>query len=92
MLLKFLAQQESKVEKLFMNTTKEVKTNVEGMTNKNRLVTERVAASIIGVSYESLKRSIRWTGRIPFYRVNKRISYKISDLEEFLQQCRVPAK
>ncbi len=75
-----------------MNNTKEVKTNVEGMKNKNRLVTERVAASIIGVSYESLKRSIRWTGRIPFYRVNKRISYKISDLEEFLQQCRVPAK
>jgi hypothetical protein len=75
-----------------MNNTKEVKTNVEGMTNKNRLVTERVAASIIGVSYESLKRSIRWTGRIPFYRVNKRISYKVSDLEEFLQQCRVPAK
>jgi hypothetical protein len=75
-----------------MNNTKEVKTNVEGMINKNRLVTERVAASIIGVSYESLKRSIRWTGRIPFYRVNKRISYRISDLEEFLQQCRVPAK
>ncbi len=74
-----------------MNNTKEVKTNIEGMTNKNCLVTERVAASIIGVSYESLKRSIRWTGRIPFYRVNKRISYKISDLEEFLQKCRVPA-
>jgi hypothetical protein len=57
-----------------MNNTKEVKTNVEGMTNKNRLVTERVAASIIGGSYESLNRRIRWTGWTPFYRLNKRIS------------------
>jgi hypothetical protein len=78
-----------------MSNTKSVtsETNIEGLTaNKNRLVTERQAAKIIGVSYESLKRSIRWNNRISYYKVNKRISYRISDLEEFLQQCRIPAK
>jgi hypothetical protein len=70
--------------------TANIDTSLE--TNKNRLVSEKIAAAIIGVSYETLKRSIRWQKRIPFYRVNKRISYRISDLEEFLQQCRVPAK
>ncbi len=78
-----------------MSNTKSVtsETNIENLTaNKNRLVTEKQAAKIIGVSYESLKRSIRWNNRIPYYKVNKRISYRISDLEEFLQQCRIPAK
>ncbi len=61
-------------------------------TNKNRLVTEKVAASILGLSYETLKRSVRWSGRIPYYKMNKRISYRISDLEEFIQKCKIPAK
>ncbi len=78
-----------------MSNTKAIQneTNIEDLTtNKNRLVTEKQAAKIIGVSYESLKRSIRWNNRIPYYKINKRISYRISDLEEFLQQCRIPAK
>jgi hypothetical protein len=64
----------------------------EEMTaNKNRLLTERQASAYIGISYESLKRSIRWLGKIPFYRVNKRISYRVRDLDDFLELCRVPA-
>jgi hypothetical protein len=75
------------------NTRLNKKETFEEMTaNKNRLLTERQASDYIGVSYESLKRSIRWLGKIPFYRVNKRISYRVRDLDEFLEQCRVPAK
>jgi hypothetical protein len=77
-----------------MSNTKETNVNIDTSleTNKNRLVTEKVAASIIGVSYETLKRSIRWQKRIPYYKMNKRISYRISDLEEFIQKCKIPAK
>ncbi len=64
----------------------------EMTTNKNRLLTERQASAYIGISYESLKRSVRWLGKIPFYRVNKRISYRVRDLDEFMELCRVPAK
>ncbi len=68
-------------------------TNIEDFTtDKNRQLTERQASAYIGISYESLKRSVRWVGKIPFYRVNKRISYKVRDLDEFMEQCRVPAK
>ncbi len=70
-------------------TTANIDTSLE--TNKNRLVSEKIAAAIIGVSYETLKRSIRWQKRIPYYKMNKRISYRISDLEEFIQKCKIPA-
>jgi hypothetical protein len=68
-------------------------TNIEELiSDKNRLVTERVAARILGLSYQSLKRSIRSSGRIPFYRMNSRISYRVLDLEEYIRKCRIPAK
>jgi hypothetical protein len=79
-----------------MSNLKKERTNVNIdtslETNKNRLVTEKIAAAIIGVSYETLKRSIRWQKRIPYYKMNKRISYRISDLEEFIQKCKIPAQ
>ncbi len=71
-------------------TTVNIDTSLE--TNKNRLVSEKIAAAIIGVSYETLKRSIRWQKRIPYYKMNKRISYRICDLEDFIQACKIPAK
>ncbi len=82
-----------------MSKTKAIKdeskvdSNLEDLTlNKNRLITERQAAKLIGVSYESLKRSIRWNNRIPYYKVNKRVSYRVLDVLRFLEQCKVPAK
>jgi D-ribose pyranose/furanose isomerase RbsD len=92
--LAFFRREKKKKGVKIMSETKETKTNIDTSleTNKNRLVTEKVAASIIGVSYETLKRSIRWQQRIPYYKMNKRISYRISDLEEFIQKCKIPAK
>ncbi len=67
--------------------------SIEDLTlNRNRLVSERACATLVGVSYETMKRSIRWQGRIPFYRVNKRISYKVGDILDYLEKCKVPAK
>jgi hypothetical protein len=75
-----------------MTKTKAIEIETGVKLNKNRLVTERVAAAYIGISYESLKRSIRWNSRIPYYKVNKRVSYRVADLDEFLKKCRVLAK
>jgi hypothetical protein len=75
-----------------MSNTKETNVKIDTSLDKNRLLTERQASAYIGISYESLKRSVRWLGKIAFYRVNKRISYRVKDLDEFMEQCRVPAK
>jgi hypothetical protein len=75
-----------------MTKTKSIKDETGKEINKNCLVTERVAAAYIGISYESLKRSIRWNSRIPYYKVNKRVSYRVEDLDIFLEQCRISAK
>jgi hypothetical protein len=75
-----------------MTKTKVIKNETGEKLNKNRLITERDAAAYIGISYESLKRSIRWNRRIPYYKVNKRVSYRVTDLDTFLEQCRVSAE
>jgi hypothetical protein len=91
--------QQKEIGEIIMSKTKAIKdeskvdSNLEDLTlNKNRLITERQAAKLIGVSYESLKRSIRWNNRIPYYKVNKRVSYRVLDVLRFLEQCKVPAK
>jgi hypothetical protein len=65
-------------------------TNIEDlMKDKNRLVNEKLASRLLGVSSETLRQSIRYKGRIPFFRVNSRISYKVSDVLAYLEKCRV---
>jgi hypothetical protein len=74
-----------------MKKAKEI--NIEEiMTDKNKMVTEQIASQIIGIPYQSLKRSIRWKNKITFFKLNGRISYRISDLEEFLERSKIPAK
>lgn len=75
-----------------MSKKERTNVNIDTTLDKNRLLSERAASVYIGISYESLKRSVRWLGKIPFYRVNKRISYRVRDLDEFMEACRVPAK
>jgi hypothetical protein len=70
-----------------MNNTE---TNIEDlMKDKNRLLNEVQASRLLGVSSETLRQSIRYKGRIPFYRVNSRISYKVSDILNYLEKCKV---
>jgi predicted site-specific integrase-resolvase len=73
-----------------MNSKKTNETNIEDlMKDKNRLLNEVQASRLLGVSSETLRQSIRYKGRIPFFRVNSRISYKVSDVLEYLEKCRV---
>jgi hypothetical protein len=59
------------------------------LKDKQRLLDEKVTSRVLGVSNQTLRQSIRYKGKIPFYRVNNRISYKVSDILAYLQSCRV---
>ncbi len=73
-----------------MNNTKTKETNIdEIISNPNRLLNEVQAAKVLNLSYQSLKRALRYKGKIPFYRMNSRISYKVSDLLDYVESCRV---
>jgi predicted site-specific integrase-resolvase len=71
-----------------MNNIKE--TNIEDLTiDKNRLLNEKQSAKLLGVSHQTLRQSIRYKGKIPYYKVNNRVSYKVSDILSYLAMCRV---
>ncbi len=75
-----------------MSNTKTIEneTNIEDlMKDKNRLLTEKQASKLLGVSNQTLRQSIRYRGRIPFFRVNSRISYRVVDILDYLEKCRV---
>jgi excisionase family DNA binding protein len=73
-----------------MNNEKINETNIEELiTDKNRLLNEVQSAKLLGVSNQTLRQSIRYKGRIPFYRVNSRILYKVADILAYLEMCKV---
>jgi hypothetical protein len=75
-----------------MNSKKTNETNIEDLIkDRNRLVNEVLASRLLGVSNQTLRQSIRYKGRIPFFRVNSRISYRVSDILAYLEKCRVEA-
>jgi predicted site-specific integrase-resolvase len=63
----------------------------EIIKDKTRLVNEKLAAQILGLSYQTLKRTIRPSGRIPYYRMTHKITYRIADLENYIKRCKIPA-
>jgi hypothetical protein len=72
------------------NTKIKNETNVEDLTtDKNRLLNEKQASKLLGVSSQTLRQSIRYKNRITFYRVNSRISYKVGDILAYLERCKV---
>jgi hypothetical protein len=78
-----------------MKNTKTIKneTNLEDLTtDRNRLLNEVQASKLLGVSNQTLRQSIRYKGKIQFFRVNSRISYRAGDILDYLEKCRVAPK
>ncbi len=77
-----------------MNNTKiKNETNLEELvTDRNRLLNEKVSAKLLGVSQQTLRQSIRYKGRIQYFKVNSRISYRYGDILDYLEKCKIPAK
>jgi hypothetical protein len=58
-------------------------------TDRNRLINEKLASTLLGVSNQTLRQSIRYKGLIPYYKVGTRVAYKVSDILAYLKSCRV---
>jgi hypothetical protein len=50
-------------------------------------LTEKQLANFLGISID-LVRQLRWTGRLPFVKINSRVLYLKADALEFLSQHR----
>jgi predicted site-specific integrase-resolvase len=57
--------------------------------DKNRLLNELQASKLLGVSHQTLRQSIRYKGRIRYYKVNNRVSYKVQDVLDYLEACKI---
>lgn len=57
-----------------------------------KLITHKEAAQILHIHPLTLY-ELRRSGKIPYIRMGaKRIRYKVSDIEAFIEQCRVSPK
>ncbi len=55
------------------------------------LMSEFQAADYLGISYENLKRSLRYNGLISFVKFRKSVRYRKTDLDEYINGHRVSA-
>ncbi len=63
-------------------------TNIDDLVLGDKLLLpEKTAAKLLGVSYQTLKRTLR--GRVPYYKVGGKILYRVGELETFLKTCRI---
>jgi hypothetical protein len=72
-----------------MSNTKTNENIDELIKDKGRLLDEKESSRVLGVSNQTLRQSIRYKKKIPFYKVNNRILYKVADILEYLAVCRV---
>lgn len=56
--------------------------------NDSDFVTLEVAAQYINMSLSFLKK-IKRNNEIPFYKIGKKVRFKISDLKQYIESCRI---
>jgi predicted site-specific integrase-resolvase len=68
----------------------DIKTNITDlMTDKDRLLPEKQVCKILNVSFETLRQSIRSKGKIQYYKINSKVMYKVSDVLDYLDRCKI---
>ncbi len=65
---------------------------IENVNEIESLVREPVAAAMLSVSYEVLRKRLRPQGQIPYLRIGNSIRYSVKDLASYLASCRIEAK
>lgn len=55
------------------------------------LMSELQAADYLGISYENLKRSLRYNGLITYVKFRKSVRYRKEDLDAYINKHRVSA-
>ncbi len=63
----------------------------ENVNEIEPLLGERAASRVLGVSYETLKKTFRYGGLINYVRYKKAIRYRPADLQKFINKHLVVA-
>ncbi len=64
---------------------------IENVDEITGLLREKAAAEYLGISYENLKRSVRYRGLISYVKFRKGIRYRKADLDAYINKHRVSA-
>ncbi len=65
---------------------------IENVNEIEPLLGERSTSKILGVSYDTLKKTFRYGGLISFVKYKKGIRYRPSDIRSFIKKHLVVAK
>jgi excisionase family DNA binding protein len=68
-----------------------IEKKVENVDEVRGLLTEKQSADYLNVSYETLRKNIRPKKKISFVRISNSVRYKLSDLDAYIESCRVEA-
>ncbi len=74
-----------------MKTSVKVEQYDKNTVEIDGLMSEFQAADYLGISYENLKRSLRYNGLITYVKFRKSVRYKKSDLDDYINKHRVSA-
>jgi excisionase family DNA binding protein len=74
-----------------MKNIKIIEKSQENIDEITGLLSEKQSAKYLGISYENLKRSIRYKGLISFVKFRKGVRYKRADLDAYINKHRVSA-
>jgi len=55
---------------------------------KDHLVNETKASQLLGCSVAKMQKDRRLSSPIPYYKVGRSVKYKLSDIEQYLEQQR----
>jgi NADH/NAD ratio-sensing transcriptional regulator Rex len=64
----------------------------KGKENQVNLIKESAAARYLGISPTTLRKSLRYQGKINFVKWNTTVRYLLSDLDSFIRKNRVTTK
>ncbi len=63
-----------------------IENKVENVDEMESLLGERASAKVLGVSYDTLKKTFRYGGLISYVKYKKGIRYRPSDLRKFIDK------
>jgi excisionase family DNA binding protein len=64
---------------------------IENVDEIKGLLTEKQSADYLNISYETLRKNLRPKKKISFVRISNSVRYKQSDLDAYVEKCRVKA-
>jgi predicted site-specific integrase-resolvase len=74
-----------------MKTSVKVERYDKSSAEIDGLMSEKQAADFLGISYENLKRSLRYNGLISYVKFRKSVRYRQTDLDAYINKHRVSA-